>query len=60
MTKEVCINPNLYGFKKISGMIYTAFSRVNSLKNLYLSYPINLSVISADPRVIEFYKRLIN
>ena len=38
-----------------SGLAYVAFSRVKSLANLYLTAPIDTTIVKLDPKVVEFY-----
>jgi ATP-dependent DNA helicase PIF1 len=38
-----------------SGLAYVAFSRVKSLKNLYLTSPIDASIVKLDPKISGFF-----
>jgi hypothetical protein len=38
-----------------SGLAYVGFSRVQSLANLYLTAPIDTSIVKLDTKVVEFY-----
>jgi ATP-dependent exoDNAse (exonuclease V) alpha subunit len=40
-----------------SGLAYVAFSRVKSLKNLYLTKQINVNIVKLDPKINEFFGR---
>jgi ATP-dependent exoDNAse (exonuclease V) alpha subunit len=42
-----------------SGLAYVAFSRVKSLKNLYLTKEIDESIVKLDPKITEFFGRKV-
>ncbi len=42
-----------------SGQLYVALSRVRDIKGLHLMTPLSPASLKADPRVLEYYKRLM-
>jgi hypothetical protein len=42
-----------------SGLAYVAFSRVKSLKNLYLTRSIDASIVKLDPKINEFFGKKV-